>query len=188
MAVGAPLGAVAGVPTAVGRGWKMPAAIALVVAVVVAAAAYGGVWLFGPRALQGAGAAAVSASVAPGHPVFVGDVASPVHEGTTLDLRSIAPVVVRNTSRAVIRMVVCHLRGATGIGTAGPATVRASCDSLQPFRPGDYRLAFRNGDEILMRVTPRRSGVVRVAKFAVTYRQGMRYGRQYTGVSATVHS
>jgi len=188
MAVGAPLGAVAGVPTGVGRRWTTPAAIALVLAVVVAAAAYGGVWLFGPRALQGAGGALVSAQATPGRPVYIGDVASPVREGTTLDLRSITPVVVRNTSHARIRMVVCHLHGAIGIGTGSAASVRASCDSLQPFRAGDYELAHSRGDEILMQVTPRRAGVLRVARFAVAYRQGMRYGRQYTGVAVTVRS
>lgn len=100
----------------------------------------------------------------------------------SLHISMIRPVVVTNTAGADIRILRCVL-ALDGPGPEGDASGRSRCASLSPFESGDITLGFQRGDDdIVIAVTPRRAGKVRIAGVEVHYSSGLRHGTQHTGV------
>jgi hypothetical protein len=112
---------------------------------------------------------------------------------TTLNLRSVTPRVTLNTAQATVRVLVC-----TGPQTAaGPLDYGATseqapvdCATLAPLHSGILRLGQTSGYQtsgVVVAVTPRRAGTVRIEGADVHYRQGIRFGHQHVGVDWTLH-
>lgn len=101
----------------------------------------------------------------------------------SLHISAIRPIVDVNTADAdtsVLRCVLAH----DGPGPAGAfrADTNSTCSSLKPFRSGAVTLGFRKGDDdIVVAVTPRRAGMVRISGIELQYSSGLRHGTQHTG-------
>ncbi|HZC69257.1 MAG TPA: hypothetical protein VE442_01055 [Jatrophihabitans sp.] len=101
----------------------------------------------------------------------------------SLHISAVRPMVRVNTAGAEIRMLRCVLR----LGGPGPdgqlrAETDSVCSRLTPFHSGDIALGFKKGDEdIIVAVTARHAGKVRIRGIEVEYSSGLRHGTQHAG-------
>lgn len=101
----------------------------------------------------------------------------------SVDINSVRPVVKENTADADIGVLRCVLRRDGG-GPFGynQAQTRRTCGTITPFHSGPVTLGFRKGDDdIVIAVTPRHAGTVRISGVEVQYSSGLRHGTQHTG-------
>jgi len=165
------------------------------VAVLAAAAIPTGIWFVHSRAsLHSLAAYPVwggSLTVRAGDSTYFGDnvTAERVfsdphnHQPFGLQIDSIRPVVRENTAGADIVVLRCTLRdGGSGPMGGNSAAAHATCIKLVPFHTGRVDLGFRTGnDDIVVAVTPRHRGIVRVAGVNVRYNAGIRHATQHCG-------
>jgi hypothetical protein len=129
-----------------------------------------------------------TAPVPVGHTLYAG--LGPVRGGqpdavTTINLRSIAPLITENTAGATVNILECEA-GDTGAGAgliAGGVLlddVATYCPAVDPIHVGTITVGPRANGFVLA-ITPRHSGVVRVDGARMSYRIGMRSGRQRIG-------
>lgn len=144
----------------------------------------GGWWLSHADALSPSGNQ-VTAPTAVGRTVWL---ASNVETGgQALQLHRVTPHLQQNSSGATVDVVLCR-RSADPLGVGAqsdPPTQQ--CSSLVPFRPSEAVLSQEPGRvELLVRVIPRHSGLVRIDGLDISYRAGLRTGSQRSGTSMVV--
>ena len=166
-------------------------AVVAVIVVVVAAGVPTTMWLMHWRAslhsLIAYPGYGVSIPVPVNHAEYFGETAVRADESgqpdtgqtLTLTVTSIRPIVMQNTANATVRVLRCVL-AATGHGPV--AEPPANCATLRPFTSGRVKLGFGKGDDdIVITVTPRRAGTVRIAGAELHYSSGIRHGVQHIG-------
>jgi hypothetical protein len=101
----------------------------------------------------------------------------------SLQVSAIRPVVLENTADAKIAVLRCVARrSASALLGENEATAQDKCSTLTPFTSGSLTLGVeRNQDDIVIAITPRHAGTVRIAGVDVHYSKGLRHGVQHTG-------
>ncbi|MGZ4448403.1 MAG: hypothetical protein ACXVW4_01305 [Nocardioides sp.] len=117
-----------------------------------------------------------------GEPLFVGMTYPFTHgeEAVTLHGAEVGPM--SNTADATVSFGICTLKpGGAAIGSVGAQGVAELCARWAPV--DGYRLTSETGPraQLLMKVTPRRSGTVEIAGTRLTYSQEWRTGTQDVG-------
>jgi hypothetical protein len=120
--------------------------------------------------------------VHPGRTVYVGVMFEDQDATGTAHLHHISANVVSDSADTDIGFVMCTIvPGNSAFGAARQADLESGCSSLEPVEDADMEL---NGDprqQVLMSLTPHRSGKVRVRGVDVSYRDGWQDGTQTTG-------
>lgn len=99
---------------------------------------------------------------------------------STVRLTDADPLVLENTADAEITIHVCHERG-IGIGSV-TGSLREYCKSiLNLAAEPTLTLAPQARERLILTITPRRSGRVRIVGIDLTYRHGVQYGTQAVG-------
>jgi hypothetical protein len=158
-----------------------------VAAVLALTATVGLRWLYGEHTLAGYGNEAGGA-VKVGTTVYsLGMVGPASDEPKELNLRSVKPRIAQNSADAIVRVLTCVVNGNVAV-TLGP-TAR-SCSSTTPFAPGTQTLGNSIGNTyIIVSITPRRpAGTVRIEGLDVSFQDGIRHGRQHTGLAIVISS
>jgi len=160
--------------------------IAFIVVVLVTLTAV--IWSHSAKAFD-RGGAIQSGTVSGNTPRFIsveafsgGSSTVPLH---SLHLNSVKPIMAENTANASIQMLLCRPIGDFA-GDASTADMSSFCSSLETFRPvaGSF---FPNGTWLLVaEITPHQPGVVHIAQFNVTFREGLRTGKQRVGTDFTL--
>lgn len=165
----------------------------LAIMVVVAAGLFGWRWLRNPDALATYPSYGESFPESVGHAVYsdTGIVPAVTPDGTgptstVLTIDAISAKILENTSHSVIRILVCTRNGGNlGIGTQD-GNLSASCSRVSPFTgPETIDVGFQTA-QIIISVTARNAGTLRIAGLDVSYRQGIRGTSQHTGADITV--
>lgn len=158
-------------------------------AVVASLGGYGVFWLTHDRVFYGFGSA-LGVPVQTGHTAYIGLAALPVGAGpagSLVDVRDVKLKVVANTADANIRLLVCVDRGADAAIIGGGVVLddpSRYCASIVPWRSGRIALGAR-ASGLVVAVTPRHPGTARIDGADVTFRHGLRWGRQHVGLSIT---
>jgi hypothetical protein len=102
---------------------------------------------------------------------------------TSINVSGIRPVVRANTADADIAVLRCVSRvGGPPLLGQSKSDADAKCTSLRPFNSGRLTVGFNmHNDDIVIAITPRRTGVVKVAGVTLEYSSGARHGTQHTG-------
>lgn len=103
----------------------------------------------------------------------------------TLHLNSVAPRLAQNTANATVQVLLCRPIADFG-GAATAADMTRFCSSTENFRPvsGSF---YPTGSWLLVaEITPHQPGVVELAQVNVTFRQGLRTGKQRVGTDFTL--
>jgi hypothetical protein len=100
-----------------------------------------------------------------------------------IDLRNVTPLVTENSSDATVAVMICVTRGPGGLIAGGAALddVSEDCKSLSAFHPGPITLGL-TASGLVLAVTPHRSGVIRIDGAGISYRDGLRTGRERIGI------
>lgn len=184
-------------PQRVARARRGPwVVVVLLVAVALVAGFLGSRWFTGLRLLveYPAGSAEVPARV--DHTLYtdsglaleVAYDASGVSTSPTslpVAVASIVPRVRSNTSQADVQVMTCVRRaGHAGVG-AVPDDASDSCSALLPFEPATIEIGSAT-IQIVLAITPHRSGTVRIAGLDVAYSDGPRSTTQHAGTDIRV--
>jgi hypothetical protein len=102
----------------------------------------------------------------------------------SLHISAIRAIVALNTADADISILRCVLANdGPGPDGASRGAAKATCSSLRPFDSGAVTVGFRKGDDdIVVAVSPKRAGKVRISGIELQYSSGLRHGTQHTGV------
>lgn len=183
-------------PQRVARARRGPwVVVVLLVAVALVAGFLGSRWFTGLRLLveYPAGSAEVPARV--DHTLYtdsglaleVAYDASGVSTSPTslpVAVASIVPRVRSNTSQADVQVLTCVRRaGHAGVGAV--EDVADGCSTLTPFQPATIEIGSAT-IQIVLAVTPHRSGTVHVAGLDVAYSDGPRSTTQHAGTDIRV--
>lgn len=99
---------------------------------------------------------------------------------STVRVTAAEPLVLENTADAEISVHVCHERG-IGIGSV-TGSLRDYCKTLLNLSAEPtLTLAPQAREQLILTITPRQSGQVRVGGMNLTYRHGLQYGAQSVG-------
>lgn len=99
---------------------------------------------------------------------------------STVRVTAADPLVLKNTADADITVHVCHERG-IGIGSV-TGNLRAYCKAiLNLAAEPTLTLTPQAREQLILTITPRQSGQVRVAGMNLTYRHGLQCGTQTVG-------
>jgi hypothetical protein len=106
----------------------------------------------------------------------------------SIHISSVRPVIDENTSAATIAVMRCVLTlGGSGPLGFGQVQTDSICSTLTPFRSGNLSFGFAKGDDdVVIAVTPRHAGTVRISGVQVRYSSGFRHGNQLTGAELKV--
>jgi hypothetical protein len=119
-----------------------------------------------------------------GPALYIGDVANGRARGhQTIDLQSIRPRIVADTADATVTFWIC--RSASRIGSAGPDLVNRLCTPLTALTAGRLDVGAATDEQLLVAISPRHAGVIRIDGFDIRYRDGLRSGHQHTGNDIT---
>jgi len=104
-----------------------------------------------------------------------------------VSLKSLKPRVTENSSDATIVFVVCRRNaGTTTLGVSRTSDLRKYCTRTDPLRRSFVGSLGYTTNQILVLVTPRKSGRVHITGYNATYRVGIRSGTQHVGLDTTV--
>lgn len=179
---------------------RWPWAIVVVGAgILLVGGVLGSRWYSGLSLLMPYSSFGVSGPVSVGHTVYAdtGLYAQPTTGQGGVDttpnsipitISAITPHMDSNTSHATLQVLVCQRnRSTTGVGTQ-ESGLSDSCSTVIPFSsPMTINLGF-SATQVLVAVTPQRSGVVHIAGIDVTYAQGPRHATQRAGADLTFTS
>jgi hypothetical protein len=114
---------------------------------------------------------------------FSGGGNAPLH---SLHLNSAKPLVVENTANATVQLLLC--RPISDFGSAQTAAdMLHFCSSMESFRPVSGSFYPKPGSWWLVaEITPRQPGVIHLAQVNVTFREGLRTGKQRVGTDFTL--
>ena len=105
-----------------------------------------------------------------------------------LHVHEITPVVVANTADATIEVVVCRSRVGDGLG-ASRGSLEPDCVSVDPVTPD---VLSHRGRSVVVRITPRKEGVVRIDGADVRYTRGASHlwqtGTEQAGVGIVIRT
>jgi hypothetical protein len=99
-------------------------------------------------------------------------------------VRSVTPVITENASQARVRVLVCLPR-------KGPilevSDLGAFCRQVRPFSAGALDLTNYHA-QLVLAITPRRPGLLRIEGCRITYADGPHVGTQQTGSEVVVRT
>jgi hypothetical protein len=114
---------------------------------------------------------------------FSGGANAPLH---SLHLNSAKPIVVENTANATVQVLLCRPINDFG-GAWLAADMLRFCSSMESFRPVSGSFYPKPGSWWLVaEITPHQPGVVHLAQVNVTFREGLRTGKQRVGNDFTL--
>lgn len=129
-----------------------------------------------------------SSRVAVGQTIYRGAHVQTPRDGQSLNLTSAVPVITNNSADATIAVMVCVTppgQRVSLVGGGDELDPSHSCSTLEPFRPGPRSLGvLRTG--VVLAITPRHRGSITISGLRVSYRDGMRRGRQVVDQDYTV--
>lgn len=152
----------------------------LVAGVAVALLAGFAWWSTHPRGFTAPGNRVGTEQAVLNRPLLVGMFANPAG---AVELRGVKARVRLNTAAADIRVVLC--RGPRDVNPVGfvVGSAKTHCLSLQPLHGSTLRrVTSSTSDQLLVEVIPRHPGRVLVDGVDVSYRSGIRFGTEATGV------
>ncbi len=172
--------------------WPRWALATLVAALVVAAGGLGW-WLRHPGEL-GWGGYGFGTARAPGEALWasVSDPALSDGDRRVITIDEIEPVALEG-QRARVDYFVCRLDPdelgpRTSFGTGSGDDVRQACRELRPARGATIDLVSDPRQQVLVRVTPARPGVVRISAHRVEFREGWQSGVSRVGPELRVRT
>jgi len=161
--------------------------IAVIVVVLLTMAAV--VWSHSAKAFD-RGGTVQTGTVSGDAPRFISLEAYSGGGGTHLNsvhLNSVRPIVVQNTANADVTMLLCQPKGDGDFaGDASSAEMSSFCSSTESFRPVTGSFYPKGTWLLVAQITPRQPGVVQIAQFNVTFREGLRTGKQRVGTDYTL--
>jgi hypothetical protein len=138
-------------------------------------------WLYSPHALESGGGYELGARRPVGATFYSPAMVLPDgKQPITLDVRSVTPWVVQDTSNATVKVLVCHRNDS--ISHMGSDDL-SFCAWTKPFAPGTLTIGSDDPgtNSIILAITTTHLGTVAIDGVHVTYRQGARHGSQDTG-------
>ena len=127
-----------------------------------------------------------------GQNVTAAEVLSHPHapEKLAIHISAVRPVIRANSADAQVTVLLCKLKGySSQLDAVFADDATATCSSLTPFRSGTVTVGFTPGyDDIVISVTPRQAGTVRIAGLEVRYSSGLRHGTQHVGTQIKITS
>lgn len=112
-----------------------------------------------------------SGSVKVGEPVLIG--MDTTYPAATVTLKDVTPVVVENTADARVETMICQKRGRTGIIMV-TGSLRSYCRATPDADGYVLRKSAISDEFILVRVTARQPGQVRIDGVKIAYARGWR--------------
>lgn len=107
-------------------------------------------------------------------------------DGERARLREAEPRVLVNTAQAEVELLVCVIDPAAGVGAVGSLSSQrdldATCRETLPVGARPLRLSGGFADQVVLRLTPTREGVVQVDGADVTYSYAGRTGTEHVGL------
>jgi hypothetical protein len=103
----------------------------------------------------------------------------------SIHLNSVKPLVAENTANADIQVLLCRPIGDFA-GDAATADMSSFCSSMESFRPVAGSFYPKGTWLLVVEITPHQPGVVHLAQFNVTFREGLRTGKQRVGTDFTL--
>jgi hypothetical protein len=148
---------------------RRPLRLASAVVLVLVLVAWGSVWWDRtPEALSGGFAARLDPTAAPG-PVLVGITSPATRPGQAhVKVVDVSADVARNDADADVSFFVCELKG-DPVATVVAEPVEDHCRRTRPAHDTTMRVA---GEYLIMVITAREAGAVRIDSVDVTYRNG----------------
>lgn len=173
---------------------KVVTVVALLAAIgALVALAFSGYWLTHPNRMTYGNL--IGTRIPVDEPVVMGIYVStedPGIDGDTdpvpVTLTGVEPRVEVNTADASLEILLCELGPGARIGNIGTSSVRyleRVCAGLRPVDQPVENFTGTGGFLVLV-VTPRQPGLVRVDGFDTTYRDGIRWGSDQAGVELVV--
>ena len=108
---------------------------------------------------------------------FSGGGSAPLH---SVHLNSVRPIIAENSANADIQVLLCRPIDDFG-GAWLAADMPRFCSSMESFRPVSGTFYPKGTWWLVAKITPHQPGVVRIAQFNVTFREGLRTGKQRVG-------
>ena len=152
--------------------------IAAVVAVLVLVAGAGALvwWRSAPPELLPVGGLGLEGAGTVGHTYYTDAVLDVVldadPESTVRHLRfdRIEPRVEENSANALVSLLVCtRTPGTSGVGLGELDSLRPACSSVTPFTGAQEMVLGFQTAQVVLAVTPRQPGTVRIEGFEVSY-------------------
>ena len=113
---------------------------------------------------------------------FSGGGTAPLH---SLHLNSVRPIIAENSANADIQVLLCRPINDFG-GAWLAADMPRFCSSMENFRPVSGTFYPKGTWLLVAKITPHQPGVVQIAQFNVTFREGLRTGKQRVGTEFTL--
>ena len=171
------------------RWWVWGALGALVVLALVASGVLLSQWRH-PSAFPEAGGWAVGVRHQKiNEPVFVGITFPDQDAEGTVSIDTVKGHGVTNTAEAELSYFVCTIDTAVdAIGSGSQADVDDVCSTLAPADGATLSLGIRSREQLLLKVTPTKPGVVRLHGLDITYAHGWQHGTQHIGGDVNVRA
>ena len=112
---------------------------------------------------------------------FSGGGDAPLH---SVHLNGVRPIVVENSANADVQVLLCRPINDFG-GAWLAADMTRFCSSMESFRPVSGTFYPTGTWWLVAKISPHQPGVVRIAQFNVTFREGLRTGKQRVGTDFT---
>lgn len=143
--------------------------------------ALGFYWLTSADALASGGNLAGGPGTV-GHTLYSQPLVSPAgSDRVSVRLTSATPRTVENTADADIRVLLCVVNGQV---PEFPGSATPPCTSTAPFTAGSRVLGSQAGlSTLILAITPRRPGIIRIDGLTVHYRDGIRRGTAHCGIN-----
>ncbi len=165
------------------RHWVWVVASLTVVALVLGASW----WVTHPNVFAGQGSTLRMAPLAVDATGLVG---LPMKAPVDVMLLSVRPNIIQNSAHASFDVVLCTQRGADSLGS-GRSPLSQWCSSISdPHGATLHGLTQEPvaGDYLVLMITPRWPGTVRVDGLTIRYRNGLQTGTQTTGMTVIVQA
>lgn len=137
----------------------------------------------------------ISARIAVDEPIAMGMYVStdgpdfdPTADPVPVTLTGVKPRVEINTANASLEILFCELGPEARVGNIGTSRVRSLervCAGLRPV-DGPVENFTGTGGCLVLVVTPRQPGLVRINGFDTSYREGIRWGTDHAGTELLV--
>lgn len=99
----------------------------------------------------------------------------------TVNVHSISPRVVENSSGSTVRTLVCE---GGKVGGVDESLIDATCSRLTPFRPGPFHAS--ESRSLVLEVVARQPGQLRIEGADIDFRDGIKRGAYRAGGTLTI--